>query len=1362
MNILKTLCDTSVRGVLFAIALSVLMLGPAQQVSMAADAGVDTVVQRFTLTERFGVSHPDQIVDFDLPAGVVVDPKNSYLVSPRGDEVAYQLIEGGRKIAIETHLPASVRQRPACRLYRGIVNDPGFAHSFAVSSPYFAGEYYFAPGCIVRFSGQTVPAPFTPGKDYFVKERKYHQQTGYRWTFSEAPGGPAVPVTTDPQDSTYITPRTLIVDVATSRIYAFMPGLRDGDPLRFTTAGQLPAPLVPGKTYYACKLDGGYFKLSETSVRPGTEPKTVTFTSAGTGEPEIEIAWTWELRSGKAPAAATPVVVVAHNGQWEITNGITGVRVPTGLGEGGRVPAPIQAFRLKDGAWSGDAFNEMERLGSIYDSVKPTLKNYTVTFVEKGPVRVVVDVVAIYDRPMWVGWPQPIKSVNPKDHSFTLAKVDMVAFSQVRHQPVVLRTGEGGKLPAPLKPETVYYPHLVSPGTYTLSATPGGLPIQLTSELVGTMTIHNAIPGGEGRHATRITLDADQPSIGVEDDSNVELTYAVPIAGFTPDQVRYQGHSAGNKAYGRDAAGNLYSDAYHNHDAYSDLRFDKYYSPERNTPLYLNQWNPWAGDSGWYTMLYGKDAGLNANVVGLFHGRPSRAIGLTGTTAGFFTRPEAPQSGLSVRIGYQGPSANLIDRHRLEWFIWVGDQKTALPESGRAPIKVQQNLYAGLNLNKLQRIPLTFPDPKQGYGSPFMPRTAVDKIIERIRTEPAYRQKLETADPASKELIAFWADATGERASKVVDTNAEIMRDLVHALVHEEGNYTFRYEYWHGGGLMNDQLLWIDQVLASPLVTPQAKEKLKTAAMLYGTIMWDDDFVPMDNCAPFNMGTPNMPTQQAGARNQFAMILSGLPAMKPRVAAIVDQVNHVLRNDIAEDGGHLSSIHYIGAGMMPTLSVMQALKNQGVKDFFKDEPRVTKFAEFLLQCTTPPEPRFANLRANIAVGDGPTEGNSLFGILATGFADVNPKLSQRLMGMWVAQSSVHGNFHGTTLLKINQDLPTAEPGLASADFPGYFTILRNKPGTAQETAVWMINGNHSWDHSHYDIGELVIYALGAPLSLDWGSQYEPHIFNSIMHSLALPEKLLYPNGWQNADSATAQQEAGRWGTYGGTKTTARSFQRRDNGSWGQATIQSPGGDIIWTRTMTLAELGTALPVIVVQDTYAGTGATGAKVATLNLVAAGAVETPDGTVKPLERTWQPSNIKDGKKEYPSVGEVFLLPTGVNRLRFTGQSWVAHPTGGIDWDLYVVADEDQEAYIGNWAHQFAGPLGMYFQQANGKPFEERQHILRIRGNQGFTFVIVPYLKGHRPTDLTVKTDGNATKVSSGGKSIRVVPDGSFTTR
>jgi hypothetical protein len=157
------------------------------------------------------------------------------------------------------------------------------------------------------------------------------------------------------------------------------------------------------------------------------------------------------------------------------------------------------------------------------------------------------------------------------------------------------------------------------------------------------------------------------------------------------------------------------------------------------------------------------------------------------------------------------------------------------------------------------------------------------------------------------------------------------------------------------------------------------------------------------------------------------------------------------------------------------------------------------------------------------------------------------------------------------------------------------------------------------------------------------------------------------------------------------------------------------------------------------------------------MAEGAVETPVGPQTPPVRM-HPAAEKptDPATQMPSAGKVFPLSPGVNRLGFTGQTWKGHPTEGIDWDVYVVPTEPQQAHIGNWGNQASSSAGL-FQAAQGRKYEERQHILRVRGTGSFTTVIVPWKKGKKPEGLEVSTNDGAITVKTATSHVTIAPDG-----
>jgi hypothetical protein len=513
--------------------------------------------------------------------------------------------------------------------------------------------------------------------------------------------------------------------------------------------------------------------------------------------------------------------------------------------------------------------------------------------------------------------------------------------------------------------------------------------------------------------------------------------------------------------------------------------------------------------------------------------------------------------------------------------------------------------------------------------------------------------------------------------------------------------------------------------------------------VLFAAILWDDDFVPLELPAGVNLGNANMPIQQSNYREMYALYLAQHPLMKEHVASIWENARRMLHGTVNEYGAHMGSVHYVGASNGPLLSTLQQLRMAGVADPFKDDERVARFAEFYMNFLTPPEPRFGNVRKLVAIGDGSTEGTEEYGQLATGFADVNPELSARLMGAWQENGKVHTGFHGSTLLKINEDLPAKTPALGDAFFPGWCSALRYGWGTPNETAVWFVNGDWYRDHRHADHGTLVIYALGAPLSVDWGPIYYPQVPGHFMHSGVLPEaKIGHPwdkenpplnagGGWENS-----QQEF--FGTAVGGARSVATFQT---------------GKLQWTRAVTLVHPNENRPAILIEDSFSGVGAAQPKIFTLNLMADGDVVTPGGKVTPLLRL----HNNNDKKELPSAGQVVTLTAGVNRLGFTGQTWKRTFRQGVDWDVFVIAAEEQQCQIGNWAHTWhPGNETGAFQKANDRPFEERQHILRIRGTGGFTVLILPYRKGERPADLRVEREAEGLKIVAGGETLVIGHD------
>ncbi len=949
---------------------------------------------------------------------------------------------------------------------------------------------------------------------------------------------------------------------------------------------------------------------------------------------------TWKLMSGPPPADATGAVkVMEGDGHYDITNGLVGVRVPSlppGGGSTGKPLAPIQGLKLQNGTWTATGPNYLTIAGNI--------KTMTVDVVERGPLRVTVEVRYKLDR------------------------------GQLKY---------------------------------------------------GQQVIAQA---GPGEYISRIQVFAGQPSVLIEEDSDTQFNYNLAFKGIKLNQARYRGHHSRDKRHGYEEDGRQYRASHERVgcDAFFDLPFDRHYRSDYHTNLdtwpsirRMVVWDPWAYDSGWYWQLYDKDGGAETPVIGIFAGRASRARDIGNSGTGIYTDPGngTPCVGLTISTNHRGPSGRIYAKMRYQWGFFAGRKGSDLTDADKVqPINRQMNIHGGINLNKIHRLQFDFPDPPTGYGSMYMDGKAVRKMIQRLKTDKTYHRYCYNTVPYTRPLIDMWCDTTGEKLKGMVGQIRQSVQSFLDALVNGGGIYNTHVHYWHGGLTASRHLLWIDQILASEFSSVEDRATVTRAAVLFASILFDEDFVPLSNQAGVNLGTPNMPVQQSNFRNMYALFLARYPMMKDRTGAVWNEVRSMIRETINEHGCHMGCTHYIGAANGPLLSTLQQLQMAGVADPFRSERRLAKYAEFEMHFSTPPDPRYGNVRKRPAVGDScPDEATEFLGQLGTAFARINPELSARVFGAWRQSGKPQSDFHGATILKIDETLPGRDPELGSAHFQGWYSVLRLGWGTPNESTAFFVNGGYYRDHASNDLGEVIIYALSAPLSLDFGSMYSPHSPGGFVHSVVLPEDRIGSDWKLNPPDHT---KGPRWHA-----PEIVSFQANGKGSHSRASFQL--GETSWIRAISMTRLRKDLPVIAIQDTFNNDAS---KVFLLNLMAQGDVETPQGKKK--------------------IGQAFYVRKGVSRLGFTGQTFPLHHSQGIDWDLFVMADKSTEGFLAHWSHKNHGG--------------ECQHILRLKSRGAFRVFIVPYAKGKRPADIRVNQVKHEVVITAAGKTAHVRPDGSFRLR
>lgn len=841
-----------------------------------------------------------------------------------------------------------------------------------------------------------------------------------------------------------------------------------------------------------------------------------------------------------------------------------------------------------------------------------------------------------------------------------------------------------------------------------------------------------AVPAGEGHYLSTITLDAGSPSVMIEDDSDTDLQYSLNFyKDVEPDRGRYRGHHATSAEFGHEQDGRMYRtyDVRPGLDAEREFGYRVPIWSSYITGNYggysllerLGLWNPWIFDSGWYWMMYKQSAPPEAPLVGIFPGRASRLIGAGDSGPGFMFVPGQPASNrvaaICMQINRREPNGVVFPRVRAPWAIFIGTKGKDLGDPGATQnIARQTNLHSAINLNKVYRYQLTYPDPPQGVQPLYMPKDTLLRIANRARSSQQYYKYLFNAEPGARPIYDMWRDPTGGKVNAAAMHVFDLAKAWLDAEVNGNGMHDTRFAYWHGGLVADTAAPVINELLSIEPIAPAMRERIKAVTALFGYLLWDNDLAPLDGDAGVNLGTPNMPVQQYQYRHLYAVMLSRNPAMTERANQSAAEIAKSFANEINSAGAQRASPHYADASMEPLLDAAQQLRIAGVADLFETVPLLAKFGDFYMQMLTPREARFGLTRKLVSIGDGATEASPLFGELGTYMASANPALSAELMAAWKSSGAAHSGFHGSTVLKIDEDLPASEVKLRSSQWPGWCSVMRSAVNLPDESALWFLNGDFYSDHAHYDKGSVTFYALGAPVSIDWGSIYNPHAMGPYVHSLVMPETTI-PGPW--AGDARIDDSPLPW-----LHSTQDGFSTFDDATWSAATFEAANGSK-WFRTVALVHPDDRQPVIMITDALAGPYGVLPRVASLNMMARGVVQTPAGPITPPVRL---DDVTHKHPVLPAGGTPAAMLAGLNRFHFEGQ-W------GVDWDLYTLAPMPQEYIVGSWGHSWFPSAEMAeFQRVNKRPFEESQYILRIKGTGALKTFIVPTRQGSLAPTVT----------------------------
>ena len=1050
-----------------------------------------------------------------------------------------------------------------------------------------------------------------------------------------------------------------------------------------------------------------------------------------------------ELQSG-APTATAPANKVeagTHTSTyWEYHNTRIGVRVPKTASTADPARAPIQGFRLKSGTWTM-LDSTLEGTNGVYNYSKSA--SITTTFLETGALRtqflVTYGGMTLPDAPdagnpgsysckITLDADRPsvlIVEDATTDIRYHLFFADGVNADEAHYRGHHSDSNVNGYEPGSAEPHSNYLaPHeratvdaLVSVNTRSGVAITGATN---ASPIVITSAAHRLETG----HVVEIT--------GVGGNTAANGTWTITRVGANTFSLN---GSTGNGAY---TSGGTWS---------CDSRT---YVPMAIYDPYLINW-------GWNSVFYATSGGASSDAIGAFAGPASLAIGAETDTKSGVRLFAATGPNLQLQVVLErGVSAPFATRNRFAWGLYSEAKSVAVvdPTITPQPVAVEQAKHAGvLGLTEYHNLAsATYSDPAGGYGSLWMPAAEVAAIRSLVASDLSYYNALKAAETTAEgqALLDWWRGVTTYTA----------VRDLVYArgdsVVTDfsagDGPYDWDYEFYLLGVLADRHAPLINELLADASPTAGEKNKIRAIAAVYGGITWDDDHIPFQaEWNGLNLGLQNQQIEAKAARETWVGLTPNAPGMAARQSGFQSRVQEMIDVIINSAGANIGNPSaYISSASDQPLTLTLAAKQRLGVDFFT-QAKLRRFAELVMQTYTPPEPRFGGVdRKILSSGDGNTttvEAGHLPGLLATGFRGTDNTLASRLLSAWQKAGSCHNGFFSTSLLKINDQGATQSPALGSDWWDGYWAVMRSAYDTANETAVWFTNGAFysSQGHRQNDPGNLAIYALKTPLSIDWGGYSSISTGGSVMHATVLPTGILT---WSSGASVGTTDggttvEGGSWPT-----ATHNEFCAFSNTLSGYDSTTFSNGSPTWTREVLQIYHTPSLPIIFIRDSFSG--GTAEKIWQMPFMARGNVTVPGGGSYTPSSTTHPTG--------PTLGTISTF-NGANpaNFRFTG-GWQnsGGDTGVIDWDVWAQTGATVDFAIQSWGHGVtASREAGEYNTANGVTFEERQQTFRFKGAGPFNVFIIPYAKGARPSDLNVTLSGSDLIVTANSRTTKVGP-------
>jgi len=245
---------------------------------------------------------------------------------------------------------------------------------------------------------------------------------------------------------------------------------------------------------------------------------------------------------------------------------------------------------------------------------------------------------------------------------------------------------------------------------------------------------------------------------------------------------------------------------------------------------------------------------------------------------------------------------------------------------------------------------------------------------------------------------------------------------------------------------------------------------------------------------------PNMTTLVYAQLAMISFLFPRHPLAAEWRKAGVGEMFREVENWAGPNGGWLEAPHYATVALDFIVAIGYARKNLGLGDDLLYHPKLKKAVAWLAKISTPPDPRFKNLRHSPPIGNTWLyETSCLYGYMAKVYRDRDPEYANAMQWMWEQQGRpLHpgiGGAYPTTdgfrEVLLDPTPSKGPPTWGSELFPGSGAILRAHFPSERETHFYLIQGPM---HDHYDDdqGSFELWGKGRPLCCDFGYHgYDP-------------------------------------------------------------------------------------------------------------------------------------------------------------------------------------------------------------------------------------------------------------------------------